>query len=130
MNVITWWGQDFWLLIELGDLLSQYGDIRPARSISIRNPPCSQIPKAVEEKFHMLLARSFAKEVRNRKRSPEQGVAAGNLARTLCDDREGHSLDDRGHFIRRQISHGDGQNGRVHSGNRGGRRAKLFKPGS
>src|SRR5574337_1541581 len=101
MNVIARGRQDFLLLIELCDLLCQQGRIRPARSVSIRNPSCPQITEAVDEKFHVLWARPFAEQVRNRERSSEQSIAAGDLVSTLCDDREGHIPYDCGQFIRR-----------------------------
>ena len=128
MNVIAWGGQDLWLLIELSDLLCQQGEIRPPWSVSIRNPPCSQIPKAIEQKFNMFLARPFAEEIRDRKRPSEQGIAAGDLARALCDNRERHISYDCGQLIRGQVSHGDCQDGRILSGDRGGSRTELFEP--
>ena len=75
--------QDFSLLIELGDLLCQQGHIRPPRSVSIRNPSCSQITEAVNEKFHVFRARPFTKQVRNRERPSKQGITA-EISRAPC----------------------------------------------
>ena len=106
MNVIARRREDFTLLIELSDLLRQQGHIRPSRSVSIRNPSCSKISKAVNEEFHVRLACSFAEQVGNGERPPKQCIAVGNFTCTLCDHREGEIAYGRGQFIRRDATHG------------------------